>query len=100
MLVPVMVLLSAWTAPAWPGSLDGVRPLLLRCFRTGHASSCETALTLIEALQRRAAARERYPCQTLLLGLQAEVVMVQWSEGRGEKSRNTMQASELLCAGL
>ena len=55
---------------------------------------------LIEAMQRRAADREIYPCQTLLLGLQAEVVMVQLAEQRGQKAFETLRESERLCARL
>ena len=55
---------------------------------------------LIEELQQRAADREFYPCQTLLLGLQAEVVMAQLGERRGDKALITMRDSERLCSGL
>ena len=55
---------------------------------------------LIEELQQRADDREFYPCQTLLLGLQAEVVMVQLAEQRGQRAFETLRDSERLCAGL
>ena len=55
---------------------------------------------LTEAMQRRAADRQLYPCQTLLLGLQAEVVMVQLAEQRGQKAFETLRDSERLCADL
>ena len=51
-------------------------------------------------MQRRAADRELYPCQTLLLGLQAEVVMAQLAEQRGEKALQTLREAERLCTGL
>ena len=86
--------------PAQATSLSAVRPLLLHCFRTAHAPSCQQALLRIESLQRRAGAQDRYPCQTLLLGLQAEVVMVQLAVARGEKAFETLRESEQLCSGL
>jgi len=55
---------------------------------------------LTEAMQRRAADRQLYPCQTLLLGVQAEVVMLQLGEQRGQKVFETLRDSERLCAGL
>ena len=70
------------------------------CFRTAHDPSCQQALLRIESLQRRAGAQDRYPCQTLLLGLQAEVVMVQLAVARGEKAFETLRESEQLCSGL
>ena len=62
--------------------------------------SCQQALLRTETLQRRAGAQNRYPCQTLLLGLQAEVVMVQLAVARGEKAFETLRESEQLCSGL
>ena len=86
--------------PVQATSLSAVRPLLLHCFRTAHDPSCQQALLRIESLQRRAGAQDRYPCQTLLLGLQAEVVMVQLAVPRGEKAFETLRESEQLCSGL
>ena len=86
--------------PVQATSLSAVRPLLLHCFRTAHDPICQQALLRIESLQRRAGAQDRYPCQTLLLGLQAEVVMVQLAVARGEKAFETLRESEQLCSGL
>ena len=86
--------------PALATSLSAVRPLLLHCFRTAHAPSRQQALLRIESLQRRAGAQDRYPCQTLLLGLQAEVVMVQLAVARSEKAFETLRESEQLCSRL
>ncbi|WP_114994594.1 hypothetical protein [Synechococcus sp. UW179A] len=87
-------------APVQATSLEVVQPLLIACFRSANASSCDRALVLMEAMQRRAAEREMYPCQTLLLGLQAEVLMVQLAEHRGQKAFETLRESERLCSSL
>ena len=94
------LLLGSVERPSHAASLNGVKPLLLECFRSAHAASCDRALSLSESMQRRAADRELYPCQTLLLGLQAEVVMVQLAEQRGQRAFETLRDSERLCAGL
>ena len=96
----VALVIGSFEAPVHAASLDEVRPLLLACFKSANASSCDRALVLTEAMQRRAADRQLYPCQTLLLGLQAEVVMVQLAEQRGQKAFETLRDSELLCADL
>ena len=96
----VALVIGSFEMPVHAASLDGVRSLLLACFKSANASSCDRALVLTEAMQRRAADRQLYPCQTLLLGLQAEVVMVQLAEQRGQKAFETLRDSELLCAGL
>lgn len=87
-------------SPALASAMDGIRPELIACFTTEDASQCARALDLTERLQRRAASRERFPCQSLLLGLQAEVVMVQLSEGRSDRALRTLQESDRLCWGL
>jgi hypothetical protein len=53
-----------------------------------------------EALQRQASARSAYPCQTLLLGVQADLVMQQLEAGRGVQAVTDLQAAILGCAGL
>ena len=96
----VALVIGSVEAPVHAASLEGVRPILMACFQSANATSCDRALVLTEALQRRAADRQFYPCQTLLLGLQAEVVMVQLAEQRGQKAFETLRDSERLCAGL
>ena len=96
----VALVIGSFEAPVHAASLDEVRPLLLACFKSANASNCDRALVLTEAMQRRAADRQLYPCQTLLLGLQAEVVMVQLAEQRGQKAFETLRDSERLCADL
>ena len=96
----VALVIGSVEAPVRAASLEGVRPILMACFQSANATSCDRALVLTEALQRRAADRQFYPCQTLLLGLQAEVVMVQLAEQRGQKAFETLRDSERLCARL
>ena len=96
----VALVIGSVEAPVHAASLEGVRPVLMACFQSANAASCDRALVLTEALQRRAADRQFYPCQSLLLGLQAEVVMVQLAEQRGQKAFETLGDSERLCAGL
>ena len=96
----VALVIGSVEAPVHAASLEGVRPILMACFQSANAASCDRALVLTEALQRRAADRQFYPCQTLLLGVQAEVVMVQLAEQRGQKAFETLGDSERLCAGL
>ena len=101
-LMPATVAFSLGSleAAVHAASLERVRPVLLACFRSANAASCDRALVLTEAMQRLAADRERYPCQTMLLGLQAEVLMIQLAEQRGQKVFETLRDSERLCAGL
>ena len=71
-----------------------------RCLEESHAQLCEQALIEAEALQRRASARNAYTCQTLLLGVQANLVMQQLKAGRGAQAVADLQAAIRGCAGL
>ena len=99
-LVTIASLLAGIDGPVIAAPLDPVRQPLFACFRSADPSSCDRALMLTEALQQRAAARQLYPCQTLLLGLQADVVMTQLGEQRVDMALITLRDSERLCAGL
>ena len=55
---------------------------------------------MAETLQRSASSREAFPCQTLLLGLQADLIMQQLGEGRGANALNDLQATISGCTGL
>ena len=71
-----------------------------RCLDQGHPQLCEQALIEAEALQRQASARSAYPCQTHLLGVQADLVMQQLQAGRGAQAIADLQAATRGCAGL
>ena len=53
-----------------------------------------------EVLQRRASARNAFPCQTLLLGVQADLVLQQLGQGRGAQAIDDLNAAVRGCAGL
>ena len=71
-----------------------------RCFEASHHQVCEQALLEAEALQRRASNSSAYPCQTLLLGVQADLVMQQLKAGRGAQAVADLQAATRGCTGL
>ena len=67
-------------------SLTAFQARAQRCLEAGHHQLCQQALLEAEALQRRASARSAYPCQTLLLGVQADLIMQQLKAGRGAEA--------------
>ena len=71
-----------------------------RCFEGRQPQLCEQALIEAEALQQQASARSAYPCQTLLLGVQADLVMQQLEAGRGIQAMADLEAAIRGCAGL
>ena len=96
-----MVLISTGgLLSARAGSLATVTPSARACFVSEKPQVCSRALVQAEDLQRKASDLDRYPCQSLLLGLQAEVVMVQLGAGRGAKANETLVAVQRRCHGL
>ena len=71
-----------------------------RCLEHGHLQLCEQALIEADELQRQASARSAYPCQTLLLGVQADLVMQQLEAGRGAEAIANLHGAIRGCAGL
>ena len=63
-----------------------------RCLEGRQPQLCEQALVEAEALQQQASASSAYPCQTLLLGVQADLVMQQLRAGRGAEAIAHLQA--------
>ena len=80
--------------------LSNVLQLAQRCFDGDSPSSCQIVLDRAEQLQRSAAEQEFYPCQTLLLGVQADLIMQQLGDGRGSEAVSDLAAAGRGCAGL
>ena len=72
----------------------------IQCLQTGNRSICQRALDKAEVLQRLASNREAYPCQTMLLGVQADLILVQSGDGRGDLAMSDLEAARRGCAGL
>ena len=98
--VILLVIGGAFMGTASAASLRSVNPLALDCFRFERIASCEQALIRSEQLQRSASASNRYPCQTMLLGLQSDLVMVQLRAGRGKDAVNFLTAVNVQCHGF
>jgi len=81
-------------------SLAAFQARARHCLEASQQQVCEQALLEAEALQRRASARSAYPCQTLLLGVQADLVMQQLQAGRGAQAVADLQVATRGCAGL
>ena len=96
----LLVVGGVFMGAASAASLRSVNPVALDCFRFERIASCQQALRRAEQLQRSASARDRYPCQTMLLGLQSDLVMVQLREGRGKDAVNFLTAVNIQCQGF
>ena len=95
-----LVLLLADVAGSQPISLSMVLNGAHRCLQGLDERACEQTLDQAELLQQRAASREAYPCQTLLLGLQADLILQQLGSGRSDQSVDDLGSIQRGCAGL
>lgn len=83
----VMVALTmGLPAPAIAQSLLGVEQQSRQCLQGGPRAGCSLALRQAEVLQERAAELQAFPCQTVLLGLQADLIMERDGQGRGAEA--------------
>ncbi len=68
-----------------------------KCFRLRQVNICRLALKRAETLQRVAAMKKNYSCQTLALGLGADLIMSQHREGRGDAAFQLLEDVNRTC---
>ena len=96
----VALFLLAESAGAQTVTLQGVIGAAQRCFQNLDPRACELTLDQAEELQRQAVVQEVYPCQTLLLGLQADLILQRLGNGRGAAAVADLKDIGQGCAGL
>jgi hypothetical protein len=79
---------------------EGLESDSIQCLQTGNRSICQRALGKAEVLQRLASTRQAYPCQTMLLGVQADLILQQLGDGRGDLAISDLEAARRSCPGL
>ena len=78
--------------------LSVLNELALKCFSSRQMSPCQLALSRAESLQRIAAMKKNYSCQTLALGLGADLIMSQNREGRGQEALQLLEEVNKICS--
>ena len=81
-------------------SLQAVLSGAHHCLQRADERACERTLDQTELLQRQASDLEAYPCQTLLLGLQADLILQQLGHGRFDQAVADFEAIQRGCTGL
>ena len=87
-------------APLADTYLRGLELLTRECFRSEDAKKCRAALTHIEDYQLFASNAQEYSCQTRLLGLASEIVIVTLHERTKKPSNKMMQQVKNACSDL
>lgn len=100
MFLVTLVLLVGLAPPVVAQSLKGIEHVASQCLLSGQQASCSLALRQAEVLQQRAAEIQSFPCQTLLLGLQADLIMERDGKGRGRIAMDDFSEIRRGCVGL
>ena len=74
---------------------EGMKLILNRCFN--HSKYCEEALLKINNYQKSAAIKQKFPCQTRLLGLEANVIMAMNSNLKKKDAKRIFAAVKKYC---
>ena len=69
--------------------------LVKSCYR--DTKSCNKALLQINNYQKNAAVNKKFSCQTRLLGLEANLIMVMNSNLKGNEAKSMIQAVKEYC---
>ncbi len=99
-LVIVLAAMASGASEVNAQGFDRFNSGALRCLHSGHRGVCQRALDDVEVLQRLASSRQAYPCQTLLLGVQADLILQQLGDGRGDRAISDLQAARRGCPGF
>ena len=99
-VVIVLAAMASVASQANAQGFDRFNRCALLCLQSGHRGVCQRALDDAEVLQRLASSRHAYPCQTLLLGVQADLILQQLEDGRGDRAISDLQAARRACSGL
>ena len=73
------------------------RKLSSECFLISKIDSCRRALIEAERIQRRAGHQKNYPCQTEILGVEADLIMTELQQGRGQIAFDKLEGVDHLC---
>ena len=87
-----MMLIQSGRLRAKPEGFYMLNSLAHQCFLSPKAiEPCQRALEITELLQRTARANKNYPCQTIALGLGADLLISQMGKSRGLLAFQTLE---------
>ncbi len=98
-----LFILYGWHPTALAGeheALSELDSLSIKCLKTRDRSICRRALFHAEVLQHQAALHGNYACQSRLLGLEADLLMISFKNVRRESLMAMLQASKKFCKSL
>jgi len=79
------------------GALSKLDSLSIECLKNTQVSNCQQALLQAEVLQRQAASDGNYACQSRLLGLGADLLMISFKAGRSGSVLKMLEEVKVFC---
>ena len=81
-------------------SLSRLEILTKRCIDSKKTHDCMSALSFAEVLQNQAASRGNFACQSRLLGLESDLIMISSQEVRDELVLKMLDEVYVFCDGI
>ena len=79
---------------------SGLASLTIECRNTVQVGTCRQALFLTEVLQRQAASKGNYACQSRLLGLGADLLMISFDAVPKTSVLAILREVKTFCRGI
>ncbi len=80
--------------------LDDLGKLSKECFRHRKQSTCRFALVIAETLQNKADESQQYECQSRLLGLSTDLIMISMGNSYPKSAWKMLQEVRVSCKDL
>ena len=77
--------------------LNSFDQFIHKCLKTNNDNVCKIALVKTNFYQSNAAKNSNFPCQTRLLGLEANLIMILKKENRYEKTLKALEDVKAHC---
>ncbi len=78
-------------------TFNEIESLTRNCLHHSTPSHCRQAINLVHELQRHSEKAKNYPCQTRLLGLEANIIMSMNESKKINKTHQILKQVKTLC---
>tara|TARA_Y100001968_G_C19169164_1_gene624772 strand:- start:224 stop:559 length:336 start_codon:yes stop_codon:yes gene_type:complete len=69
----------------------------IQCYKSKTNSDCMTALAYLESLQRESFVRNNYRCQSYLLGIGSDIILIALTSNRSKSFLSSLQSFKKYC---
>tara|TARA_B100000700_G_C14939136_1_gene805873 strand:+ start:761 stop:1036 length:276 start_codon:yes stop_codon:yes gene_type:complete len=73
--------------------------IVMECFDTTNKNICKKALIEVAAFQRYQESKGNYACQTRLLGLESDLIIVTYEPSHSKIALKLIDSTKIFCGG-